>query len=141
MPRAYSDDLRCRILLAYERGEGSLAGLARRFEVGGDYVKKIRRQQLRTGQKERVPQLRHGPVSRITAAIEQQLRAHLRAQPDLTLWELRQRLRQASGVELSKSLLWLCLQRLELRRKKNPSTPASKTRTRADSNARRGGSR
>jgi len=120
MPRAYSDDLRCRILLAYERGEGSLAGLARRFEVGGDYVKKIRRQQLRTGQKERVPQLRHGPVSRITAAIEQQLRAHLRAQPDLTLWELRQRLRQASGVELSKSLLWLCLQRLELRRKKIP---------------------
>jgi transposase-like protein len=36
MARAFSGDLRCRILLAYERGGVSLAELARRFGVGRD---------------------------------------------------------------------------------------------------------
>jgi transposase len=120
MPRAFSDDLRCRILNAYERGEWSLHELAERFGVSWDYVKKIRKHQLRFGQKERVPQGRHGPVSRVTAEVEHQLRAQLREQPDLTLEELRQRLQQRAQVKLSKSSLWLCLERLQLRRKKNP---------------------
>jgi transposase len=55
----------------------------------------------------------------MTAEIEQVLRTQLRAQPDLTLWELQQRLREQAGVRWSKSLVWLWLQRLELRRKKN----------------------
>jgi len=119
MPRAFSDDLRCRILRAYERGEVSLRELAERFGVSWDYVKKIRKHQMRYGQMERVQPVRHGPVSRVTARVEQQLRAQLRAQPDRTLEELRQRLHQEAGVELSKSLIWLCLERLQLRRKKN----------------------
>lgn len=141
MPRPFSDDLRCRILQAYQWGEGSLATLARRFHVSRDYVKKIRKQQLRSGKMERVVQSRHGPVSRITPEVERQLRGQLRAQSDLTLWELRQRLRKETGVELSQSLLWLCLQRWQLRRKKNPSMPASKTPQRASGGARRGGNR
>ena len=119
MPQALSDDLRCRILRAYERGESSLRELAEQFGVSFDYVKKIRKHQLRYGQMERVQQVRHGPPSRVTVEVEQQLRAQLRAQPDLTLEELRQRLRQQARVELSKSSIWLCLDRLDLRRKKN----------------------
>ncbi len=119
MPRAFSDDLRCRILQAYERGGVSLRELAERFGVGFEYVRKIRKQQLRTGQMERVLQMRHGPAPWMTAEIERELRAQLRAQPDLTLWELQQRLHDRAGVRWSKSLVWLCLQRLELRRKKN----------------------
>ena len=119
MPRALSDDLRCRVLQAYERGGVSLRELAERFGVGFEYVRKIRKQQLRTGKMERVLQSRHGPASWMTAEIEQELRSQLRAQPDLTLWELHQRLHERVGVQWSKSLIWLWLQRLELRRKKN----------------------
>ena len=70
MARAFADDLRCRILLAYERGGVSERELAGRFGVSRDYIKKIRKQQVQNGQKERVPQSRYGPVSRVTAAVE-----------------------------------------------------------------------
>jgi transposase len=141
MARAFSDDLRWRILVAYAGGGVSLRALAERFAVGFEYVRKIRKQQLRTGQMERVPQARHGPASRVTVAVQQQLRGQLRQQPDLTLGELQQRVRKTADVELSKSLLWLWLQRLGLRVKKNHYTPKSKTRKQAGSGARRGGSR
>jgi transposase len=119
MPQPFSDDLRCRILRAYERGGVSLRELAERFGVSFEYVRKIRKHQLRTGKMERVVQSRHGPAPWMTAAMEGELRSQLRAQPDLTLWELQQRLHERVGVRWSKSLLWLCLQRLQLRRKKN----------------------
>ena len=141
MARAFSDDLRRRILQAYAGGGVSLRTLAERFAVGFEYVRKIRKQQLRTGQMERVPQARHGPASRMTAAVQQQLRAQLREQPDLTLGELQQRVRKTAGVELSKSLLGLWLQRLGLRIKKNRSTRKSKTRKQAGSDGKRGGRR
>ena len=127
--------------MAYAGGGVSLRALAERFAVGFEFVRKIRKQQLRTGQMERVPQARHGPGSRVTVAVQQQMRGQLREQPDLTLWELQQRLRKSTGVQLSKSLLWLWLQRLGLRLKKNRSTRKSKTRKQAGSGARRGGRR
>ena len=127
--------------MAYAGGGVSLRALAERFAVGFEFVRKIRKQQLRTGRMERVPQARHGPASRVTVAVQQQLRGQLREQPDLTLWELQQRLRKSTGVQLSKSLLWLWLQRLGLRVKKNRSTRKSKTRKQAGSDARRGGRR
>lgn len=141
MARAFSDDLRRRILVAYAGGGVSLRALAERFAVGFEFVRKIRKQQLRTGRMERVPQARHGPSSRVTVAVQQQLRGQLREQPDLTLWELQQRLRKSTGVQLSKSLLWLWLQRMGLRLKKNRSTPKSKTRKQAGSGGKRGGAR
>jgi len=63
MARAYSDDLRRRILEAYGQGEGSEAGLAQRFRVSVSYVKKIRRQLRHTGKMERVPP-HHVPPAR-----------------------------------------------------------------------------
>lgn len=141
MARAFSNDLRRRILVAYAGGGVSLRALAERFAVGFEFVRKIRKQQLRTGQMERVLQARHGPVSRVTAAVQEQLRGQLREQPDLTLRELQQRVRQNAGVELSKSLLWLWLQRLGLRLKKNRSTLKSRRRKLADSDVSSGGTR
>ena len=104
-----------------------------------DYVKKIRKQQLRTGQMERPRQSRHGRVSRVTAEVQQQIRAAVRQQADVTLGELQERLQKASGVELSQSLLWLWLQKLGLGRKKNLSTPKSATRKRTGSGGRNSG--
>ena len=115
MARAFSDDLRRRILAAYERENLSQSALAQRFGVSYDYVRKIRKQQLRTGQRERAPQSRHGRVSRVTA-VQQQLRAAVRQQADITLWELQEHLQKASGVGLSQSRLGLWLQKLGLGR-------------------------
>src|SRR5260370_21723944 len=64
MGRAFSDDLRCRILEAYARGGVSLRLLAERYAVSFEYVRKIRKQQLRSGRLERVRQRRHGPEPR-----------------------------------------------------------------------------
>jgi transposase len=119
MPRAYSDDLRCKLLRAYERVGIGLEQLAEQFGVSYGFTKKIRRQQLRSGQMERPLQRVHGPVSRVTDAVKQCLRQQLQYQPDLTLAELGQRVEQHLQVKLSKTRLCLELQRLGLRRKKN----------------------
>jgi transposase len=141
MPRPYSDDLRCKLLEAYEGGGGSLRELAKQFGVSWGYSKKIRGQQLRTGQKERPPQTQHGPASRLTPAVEQQLRSALRQQPDLSLAELRQRLAERAGVAVSRSRLWVWLQRLGLRHKKNRSGRRSRRAAKTSGAGKRGGSR
>ena len=68
--RAYSDDLRVRILEADERGEGSCRVLAKRFGVSWEYVRKLRRQQAATGQKARVAQSRYGVRSKVTEPVK-----------------------------------------------------------------------
>ena len=70
-----------------ERGNLGLEEMAEPFGVSYGYTKRIRRQQLRSRQSERVAQSRYGPVSRVTAEVKEPLRAELR-QPDLTLAEL-----------------------------------------------------
>jgi len=115
MPQPYSDDLRGKLLEAYEAGQGSLRELAQQFRVSWGYSKKIRAQQLRSGHKQRPPQQRHGPVGRVTPQVQQQLRSAVGQQPDVTLAELRQRIQQNTGVELGRSWLWVWLQRLGLR--------------------------
>jgi len=141
MPQAYSDDLRCKLLQFYERNKVGLEEVAEVFGVSYGFAKKIRRQQLLTGQMERPVQVRHGPVSRVTAEVEQQLRAELRHQPDLTLAELGARLQQSRRLRLSKTRLAEVLTRLGLRRKKNRSMRPSRTAKKVDSGGRRGGNR
>jgi transposase len=141
MARAYSDDLRCKLLEAYEAGRGSLQELAKQFGVSWGYSKKIRAQQLKTGQKERPWQSRHGPASRLTPVVEQQLRSALRQQPDLTLAEMQQRLVDQTGVGISRSRLWVWFEQLGLRHKKKRFAPRSKRAGKTSGIGRRGGSR
>lgn len=141
MARAYSDDLRCKFLAAYERGDGSLRELSVRFGVGLPYAKRIRQQLLRSGKMERTPQPRYGPVSRVTAAAEALLRERVRATPDATLAELRQVLWEQLQIAISRSHMGRLLQRMQLRLKKSHSTPPSKTPNRGGASAVRGGSR
>ena len=140
MAKAYSDDLRRKLLEAHERGEGSLRELAQRFGVSVPWAWKISRQRRRTGQMERVEQ-RHGPPSRMTAAVQASLRGLVRQQPDVTLVELQQRLWASERVRVSFQHLWRVLQNLGLRLKKSRSTPRNKTRSRSEPGARRGGRR
>jgi transposase len=125
MPRAYSDDLRAKLLKAYAAGRGSLEELASQFGVSYGYTKKIRGQQLETGSEARPRQLRHGPTGQLTAEIKQYLRAVVAKQPDVTLAELREKLRAAHRVQISRSRLWYWLRGLGLRHKKNAARPGA----------------
>jgi transposase len=117
MAQPCSDDLRLKVLEAYEAGAGSLRELAARFRVSWGYSKKVRMQQLRTGEKNRPAQLRHGPVSQMSSEAQQSLRNWLREQPDLTEAELRERL-AGTGIRVSKSRVGQLLRQMGLRRKK-----------------------
>jgi transposase len=140
MAGAYSNDLRRKFLLAYENGKGTLQELAERFEVSVGWAKKISARRTRTGQIDRPP-WRRGPKSRVTPAVEEWLREQIRRQPDLTLLELQQQLRQARSLRLSIGRLWLALQQMGLRLKKSHSTPRNKTRRKPNGVGKRGGKR
>ena len=138
MPQAYSDDLRCKILQVYEQSNLGLAEVAEQFNVSYGYTKKIRRQQLQSGQRERVLQSRYGPISQVTAAVQEQLRTEVRRQPDVTLAELGERLAASRQLLLSKTRWSEVLIKLGLRRKKNPFMPPSRTAKKAGSVGRHG---
>ena len=125
MARAYSDDLRSKLLKAYAAGRGGLEELAIQFGVSYGYSKKIRRQHLETGHVERPRQLRHGPTGQLTAEIKQYLRSAVGKQPDVTLAELRELLGAAHHVQISRSRLWYWLRGLGLRHKKNAARPGA----------------
>ena len=127
MAKAYSDDLRCKLLTAYDRGQGSLRSLAELFSVSYDWAKKISRQRLRSQQMERVAQSRYGVESRVTPEVEAELLRQLREQPDSTLADLQKGLQLSVGVGISIQHLWRVLKRLGVRLKKSHSTPPSET--------------
>jgi transposase len=140
MAKAYSNDLRRKLLEAYDRGEGSLRELAERFGVSSPYAWKISAQRKRSGQVERVEQ-RHGPESKVTEVVEQQVRSWIRHQPDLTLVEIQERLWETARVPLSVARVWQVLRRMKLRLKKSHSMPRNKTPRRISGGGRRGGRR
>lgn len=136
MAKAYSNDLRCKLLTAYDCGQGSLRALAALFSVSYDWAKKISSQRLHSQQMERVAQSRHGTVSRVTPAVEAELLRQLREQPDRTLAELQKGLQQSLGISFSNQHLWRVLKRLNVRLKKSHFMPPSETPKPIKSNAR-----
>ena len=120
MPRAYSNDLRGKFLQAYEEGEGTLEELAEQFRVSLSWAKKISARRSRSGEVD-APVWRHGPVSRVTPAVQEWIRRQIRAQPDVTLQELRERLEEAQQLRLSMGRMWLALRQLGLPLKKKRS--------------------
>ena len=139
MPEPYSNDLRRKFVEVYDRGEVSLQELAKRFGVSESWAKKLSARRSKTGQIE-IRTWRHGPKSRVTAAIRQWMQEQMRGQPDLTLQELQQRVEQGQGLHLSLGWIWILLRRWGLRHKKNRSARRSKTRAKISGAARRGGS-
>ena len=140
MPEPYSNDLRRKFFQGYDRREGSLKELAKRFGVSEDWAKKLSARRRKTGQIE-IRAWRHGPQSRVTAAIREWMERQMRRQPDLTLQELQQRLEREQRLQLSVGWIWILLRRWGLRHKKNRSAHRSRTRARTSGAARRGGSK
>lgn len=140
MAEPYSNDLRRKFFQAYDRGEGSLRELAKRFGVSEDWAKKLSARRRKTGQIE-IRAWRHGPQSRVTVAIREWMERQMRRQPDLTLHELQQRLEREQRLQLSVGWIWILLRRWGLRHKKNRSAPRNRTPARTSGVGRRGGSK
>ncbi len=130
MARAYSDDLRRKVLSAYAAGKGTMREMAERFDVSYGWVLKISAAQRQSGSYKRVPQRR--AASRIDAEL---IRRLVEVQPDIVLVELQQKAAE-QGVRASTVHLWRILAKLGLRLKKSHSTLPSATAKRAARSAR-----
>ena len=128
--RAYSQDLRDRVLRAVERGDRP-AEIARRFEVSRVWVYQVRDRWQREGSRS---SLRIGGHRRsCLAGMEAQVRAWIEAEVDLTLAEICSRLSHEAGIQIKVPALWHQLDKWNLTLKKNPA------RQRARSSRRSGG--
>jgi transposase len=127
MAKAYSNDLRLKIIEAHQQGEGSLEELADQFHVSVGWAKLVSATFRRTGRAERPAAGKRGRRSKFTAEVQQRVRGWITAQPDLTLHELQSKMREELALAASIGRLWKLLGEMELRFKKSRSTPLSKT--------------
>ena len=116
--KAYSLDLRQKIIDVYEQEKISQRQLARRFNVALSFIVKLLRQYRTTGNIAPKPfnggvKLKLSPENLVVLAelIEQN--------NDATLNELCQMLKEKSGVSISRATMGRMTQRLKLTRKKN----------------------
>ena len=126
MAKPYGDDLRCKFLLAYDKGEETLEELADRFLVSVGWAKKISAQRNRTGHAERVPH-KPGRKMRASAEAQRQVMDWVASKPDLMLAQLQAKLSSETGISLSLGRTWHLLKKLGLRLKKSHSTRPSGT--------------
>ena len=120
--RAFSTDLRERIVAAYDRGDSTQPQVAARFGVSLGLVKKLLGQRRRTGQ---IAPLGHrgGRRPKVRQTHLRRLRALVRKQPDLTLEQLR----GASGLRCSLVAIHRALVKMGLTYKKRRYALASRT--------------
>ncbi|WP_425325931.1 IS630 family transposase [Neisseria shayeganii] len=112
--RAYSQDLRDRVLGALERGERPSA-IARRYEVSRMWVYRVRDRFEKEG--ERSSRQQGGKrISRL-APVEGMIRDWIKADPDLTLVQMCERLGE-HGISIKPSALWHQLNKWRLSFKK-----------------------
>jgi transposase len=118
--KAYSLDLRERIVAAVEAHTGRQAQIAATYGVSYAFVKKLLHRWRTTASIEPLPH-GGGQVARLDQPALQVLAAQVRQQPDATLAELAAHLHQHPqvGVQVSPATLTRALQKLDLRRKKN----------------------
>jgi transposase len=116
--KAYSLDLRERVVAALDTKEQTQAQVAQTFGVSLSFVKKLVRQRLRHGH---IAPLGHagGKPPKLDENAHQLLRARVAQHPDVTLAELQAHLQAEKALEVSVSTVTRALQTLELRRKKN----------------------
>lgn len=118
MPVAYSEDLRRRVVEAWEGKEGSQRQLAQRFKVSLSFVRNLLRHYRINGQIEakrrggyQKPTIRQEHLSIIKSLVE--------GKNDLLLSELCDRFAQTTGIRVSVPTMHRAVEKLNLRCKKN----------------------
>jgi len=117
---AFSMDLRERVIAAYDRGDGSSRQLAEVFGVSSAWIRKLLRLRRERGSIAPIGYQR-GPKPKLSERQLDRLCSLVAEQPDLTLEEIRRRLR----LPLSISRLSAILIAAGFTRKKSPSPRAS----------------
>jgi transposase len=121
--RAYSTDLRARVLAACDDGM-TTAEAAETFAVSPAWVRRIKQRRQAGEVGPRIP-TRCGPAPALAAEADR-LRELNRAEPDLTPAEVRDRL----GLRVAPLTVWRMLRRLGLTFKKSPTgRPSGTART------------
>lgn len=129
MAAPYSQDLRDRVLAAYDRGMPTKK-IAEVFAVSPAWARAIKQRRRETG--ETTPRPMGGAtVIKIDRA---RLAELVREQPDATLKELRERL----GIQCAESAICMALKKLGFSFKKRPSTRPSRIVRTSPSGARNG---
>jgi transposase len=122
--KAYSDDLRRKIVSAYERGRRSQREIAELFGVSPATVRNFVRRKRERGSPDQLPR-GGGAPARIDDTARAELRRLIASSPDATLEEAREHLAREVGVSVGLSAVCRALAKLGLPRKKSRSTPAS----------------
>ena len=125
--RPYPQELRVRVVAAVEQGEHSIPEIARLFNVGVTFVKKMLR--LHRAGDDLAPRHGGGPKPSLKEPEHEVLREHIAAQPDASLAELQQVLAQRRAVSVSQATLCRALQELDLPRKKESFRPGTRRKT------------
>ena len=133
--QAYAQHLRDRVLAAVDRGMGVYEA-APLFQVSVSWIYKALARRRKTGQSTARPQINHVPPKLLGQ--HEAIRLKLKAEPDLTLAELRAWLCEAHQVSISQRGMWKTLRRLDLRRKKRPNMRPSRAAPTLPPPARRG---
>ena len=122
--KAYSQDLRDRVLGAIDAGFGA-AEVATRFRVSVSYVYKALGRRRKTG--ETTARAQRNRQSLKLGPLHDAIQAEVFRRPDVTLDELRAWLLQTHGVQASLGLMHNTLARLGLTLKKSRAGPRSRT--------------
>ena len=122
--QAYAQHLRDRVLAAVDRGMGAHEA-APLFQVSVSWIYKALARRRDTGESTARQQVNHVPPKLL--AQHEAIRLKLKAEPDLTLVELRAWLQDEHRVAISQRGMWKTLRRLDLTRKKRPSVLQSRT--------------
>jgi transposase len=115
---ALSNDLRQRIIDAYNQGEGSQRALARRFSVSRSSVERLCTRFKDTASVEVTP-YRHGPLPTVGEEDFARIDAWLEAECDLTQQQLADRFTQETGRPVSQRTISRVLRRMQQTRKKS----------------------
>ncbi len=124
--KAYSIDLRQRIVAAVELGEDSQAAVAERYAVSLTFVERLLRRWRTTHSV--APTACTPGRQRTLEPYGNWIRAEVHQQPDVSLAELCERLAKTQQVTAHPSMMWRELPALNLALKKSRSTTASATR-------------
>jgi transposase len=115
--KAYSTDLRQKVVDAYRRGEGSMRRLAARFAVSLDFVWRLLTRYRHTHRVAPKPQ-GGGIPRKLKRSQEDLLLALVQADPAATMAELNQPFQARTGVGVSDATISLTLRRRGFTRKK-----------------------
>lgn len=126
MPAPLSNDLRRRIVAAYQAGEGTLEQVADRFKVGPASVSRLLRLERETGSIEPKTYTRTAET-RVRAEDIPLLKTWLTDNSSLTQDELAQRYEQETARSVSQRTISRVLKKANITRKKSRPTRRSAT--------------